>query len=64
MKGEQCRNTNPETGEACETYIFPPRDICPECGREVEIDSSEGEIYSSDSIREALRETVSQEKGG
>jgi len=62
MEGERCLNRDPETGEICETFIFPPRDVCPECGGEVKINSSRGEIYSSDKIREVLEEAIAQEK--
>jgi uncharacterized OB-fold protein len=40
----------------CEAKIFPPREICPNCGSEVKTDftfSGKGEIYSYTTIYEA-----------
>jgi uncharacterized OB-fold protein len=40
----------------CEAKIFPPREICPNCGSEVKTDftfSGKGEIYSYTAIYEA-----------
>lgn len=42
--------------EACDAKIFPPRDICPNCGAEVKKDfafSGKGEVYSYTVIYEA-----------
>src|SRR5512136_5538 len=42
--------------DACGTKIFPPRDICPNCGAEVKTDiafSGRGEVYSYTTIFEA-----------
>ena len=42
--------------EACDAKIFPPRDICPNCGAEVKKDfalSGKGEVYSYTTIFEA-----------
>ncbi len=41
LVGEECPH--------CETKIFPPRDVCPECGGEAKTTfsfSGEGEVYS------------------
>jgi uncharacterized OB-fold protein len=41
---------------SCKTKFFPPRDICPNCGKEVETPftfSGHGEIYSFSTIYEA-----------
>lgn len=46
-------------GEACahcETKIFPPRDICPDCGEEARESfkfSGRGEVYSYTTVRQA-----------
>jgi uncharacterized OB-fold protein len=40
----------------CETKIFPPRDICPNCGKEAKtafVFSGRGEVYSFTTIYEA-----------
>lgn len=40
----------------CDAKIFPPRDICPNCGSEVKTDfafSGKGEVYSYTTIYEA-----------
>lgn len=48
LVGEICRH--------CETKIFPPRDVCPNCGdeaKELYTFSGNGEIYSYTTIYEA-----------
>jgi uncharacterized OB-fold protein len=40
----------------CEAKIFPPRDVCPECGRDAKNEyafSGRGEIYSYTTIHDA-----------
>lgn len=40
----------------CETKVFPPRDICPECGEEAKTlytFSGQGEVYSYTTVYEA-----------
>jgi uncharacterized protein len=47
------------TGEVCphcESKIFPPRDICPECGRDARTEyqfSGRGEVYSYTTVSQA-----------
>jgi len=46
--GEVCPN--------CENKIFPPRDICPDCGKEAKTTfqfSGKGEIYSFTTVHQA-----------
>jgi len=48
LVGEQC--------EHCNAKIFPPRDICPECGREAKTRfsfSGRGEVYSFTVVHDA-----------
>lgn len=48
LVGEQC--------EHCNAKIFPPRDICPECGRETKTRfsfSGRGEVYSFTVVHDA-----------
>jgi uncharacterized OB-fold protein len=48
LVGEQC--------EHCNAKIFPPRDICPECGRETKTRfgfSGRGEVYSFTIVHDA-----------
>lgn len=48
LVGESCPH--------CETKIFPPRDICPECGEEAKTYytfSGRGEVYSFTKVYEA-----------
>ena len=48
LVGEQCPH--------CGHYIFPPRDVCPNCGqeaRELYTFSGKGEVYSYTTIYEA-----------
>jgi uncharacterized OB-fold protein len=45
-----------EVCPACEHKIFPPRDICPECGQEARTAfqfSGRGEVYSFTTVRNA-----------
>ncbi len=45
-----------EVCEHCDTKIFPPRDICPDCGHEAKTIhqfSGRGEIYSYTTVHEA-----------
>jgi uncharacterized OB-fold protein len=45
-----------EVCPACEHKIFPPRDICPECGQEARTTyqfSGRGEVYSFTTVRNA-----------
>jgi uncharacterized protein len=40
----------------CEVKIFPPRDVCPECGKEAKTEfafSGKGEVYSHTTIYDA-----------
>ncbi len=40
----------------CETKIFPPRDVCPECSREAKTEyqfSGRGEVYSYTTVYDA-----------
>ncbi len=40
----------------CEVKIFPPRDICPDCGREARTEyqfSGRGEVYSFTTVHDA-----------
>ncbi len=40
----------------CETAIFPPRDICPECGGKAKVEtpfSGKGEVYSFTTVYDA-----------
>ncbi len=48
LKGEEC--------DHCHTKIFPPRDICPDCGREAKASfafSGKGEVYSFTVVHDA-----------
>lgn len=48
LVGEVCNN--------CDRKIFPPRDICPNCGKEAKEEytfSGKGEVYSHTTIYEA-----------
>jgi uncharacterized OB-fold protein len=45
LEGEMCPH--------CQTRIFPPRDVCPECGQEARsryIFSGRGEVYSHTTV--------------
>ena len=47
--------------EACKAVVFPPKDVCPQCGAEElawQAQSGEGEVYSCTTVRAVEKGTL------